>query len=122
MVEVDYRRAVPDLLPAHAEVGEPLADLPVGPAVPHPLVAAVHGEERFTGAGELGVPELLVLLRTPPELLGPATRYLRLVLGSFGLMYASFLIMSTLRAVGNTKVPLLFVVLGTALNQSWIPC
>jgi putative MATE family efflux protein len=69
-----------------------------------------------TAAGELGAPRLLALLGTPPEVLAPATSYLRLVLASFGLMYASFLIMSTLRAVGNTKVPLLFVVLGTALN------
>jgi putative MATE family efflux protein len=70
----------------------------------------------ITAAGELGIPGLLVLMGTPPEILGLATSYLRLVLASFSLIYASFLIMSTLRAVGNTKVPLLFVVLGTALN------
>lgn len=70
----------------------------------------------ITAAGLLGAGWLIDLMGTPPAVRPMAIGYLRLSFAGFASLYTSFLGMSTLRAIGNTRLPLLFVVLGTTLN------
>ncbi len=49
---------------------------------------------------------ILVLLNTPPEVLGPALTYLRVILGGLPFMFAYFLLQATFSAVGDTLTPL----------------
>lgn len=70
----------------------------------------------LTLAGVLLTNPLLALLGTPSEILPLASGYLRLTVCGFGFLYVSFLFMATLRAIGDAKRPMGFVVLGTALN------
>lgn len=73
---------------------------------------------------------MLALMGTPPEIRSLAAGYLRLTFLGFPFMYTAFLSSSTLRAVGNSKIPLLFIALGTVLNAildpfliiGWGPC
>lgn len=69
-----------------------------------------------TLAGVAGADVLLKWMNTPPEIHAQAASYLRLTFCGFVFMDISFLLMSTLRAIGDSKRPLYFVVLGTVLN------
>lgn len=59
---------------------------------------------------------LLKILDTPSALVGPASGYLKIMISGFGLMYLTFLIMSTLRGIGNSVTPLIFVAISTIIN------
>lgn len=59
---------------------------------------------------------ILVLMRTPPEILEMAVSYLQISFLAFVPMYFSFLVASILRGIGDTKTPLAFMAAGVALN------
>jgi putative MATE family efflux protein len=69
-----------------------------------------------TAGGWLLSEEMLKLLGTAEEILPLATDYLRITFLGFAGLYLSYLIASLLRGIGDTKVPLLFIILSTALN------
>lgn len=75
----------------------------------------------LTVAGVVGAPQVLRAMRTPVEVMPLAVPYLRLTFCGLTTMYASFLCMSTLRAIGNTRVPLAFVLVGTGINAALDP-
>jgi putative MATE family efflux protein len=59
---------------------------------------------------------LLGLLGTPDEIMPLASEYLRITVVSFVSIYLCNLIAAVLRGIGNTVVPLMFIVLSTILN------
>jgi putative MATE family efflux protein len=67
-------------------------------------------------SGYLGAETILRLMNTSSEVLAIATGFLRLTIIQFVFMYLGFMFSSTLRAVGNSKIPLMFTALGTVLN------
>jgi putative MATE family efflux protein len=67
-------------------------------------------------SGYLGAETILRLMNTSSEVLAIATGFLRLTIIQFVFMYLGFMFASTLRAVGNSKIPLMFTALGTVLN------
>ncbi|MFC0216544.1 MATE family efflux transporter [Paenibacillus chartarius] len=69
-----------------------------------------------TASGLLFADTLLRLLSTPAEIMGIASGYLKLTMLSFAFMYMSYLIASVLRGIGDTTIPLMFIVLSTVVN------
>ncbi|MCF2945416.1 MATE family efflux transporter [Paenibacillus tarimensis] len=69
-----------------------------------------------TAGGLLLSDTLLRLLGTPIEIMEIASGYLKLTILSFVLMYASYLIASVLRGIGDTTIPLVFIILSTLIN------
>lgn len=69
-----------------------------------------------TVAGVLGTDFILKLMKTNDGVIAVATPFLKLTIAQFAFLYLAFLLSSTLRAVGNSKIPLLFTALGTVLN------
>jgi putative MATE family efflux protein len=69
-----------------------------------------------TIAGISGTEFILKIMNTNEEVITVAAPFLRLTIAQFGFMYIAFLLSSTLRAIGNSKIPLLFTALGTILN------
>lgn len=59
---------------------------------------------------------LLHLLGTNAEIMPLASGYLKLSVLSFAGLYASNLIASVLRGIGDTMIPLLFIILSTVIN------
>lgn len=88
------------------------------------MEAAVHTNVAFgcacgvllTAAGVILTPKILVLMNTPEEVLPVSTTYFRIYfLGSFStLMYNTF--MGILRAVGDSKNPLNYLIISSVLN------
>lgn len=60
--------------------------------------------------------DLLGLLGTPEEIMPLASGYLKITVVSFVSIYLCNLIAAVLRGIGNTVVPLMFIVLSTILN------
>jgi putative MATE family efflux protein len=69
-----------------------------------------------TLTGVYGAEVILKIMKTNDEVIAVAAPFLQLTIAQFGFMYIAFLLSSTLRAVGNSKIPLLFTALGTILN------
>lgn len=92
------------------------------------IYVAVGMTVLITAAGILTVNPLLRLLQTSEELLPAAQQYLLVIYaGSAATMLYNF-IAAVLRAVGNSVVPLLFLILSSVLNivldiafVAWIP-
>lgn len=66
--------------------------------------------------GLLFLPQLLELIRTPPELHHDVTAYLRCVLVGMIFTFTYNLLASTLRAVGNTHTALYFLLISLGYN------
>ena len=60
--------------------------------------------------------EFLKILKTPPEMMFLATGYLRIMFINFCGLYLSYLISSILRGVGDTVIPMIFIIISTVLN------
>lgn len=67
-------------------------------------------------AGVFGSRGLLILLNTPPELLDGATTCLRVLIGGMPVFFASNLMGAALRALGDSKTPLLAMIFASVLN------
>ena len=65
---------------------------------------------------------LLVLIQTPPELMGYVTDYLRIILVGMVFTFAYNYLAATLRAIGNTQAALFFLLisLGYNLGAAWV--
>ncbi|WP_438445045.1 MATE family efflux transporter [Gorillibacterium sp. sgz5001074] len=69
-----------------------------------------------TAGGYLLSDSLIRLMGTPEEIQSLAAGYLRISFVGFAGLYLSYLVSSVLRGVGDTVVPLLFVILSTVVN------
>ena len=72
-------------------------------------------------AGALSAGALFRILGAPPEMTGPATEYLRIVLGGAVVTYLGVVGESILRAAGDTRTPLLVVASSLVLNTVLSP-
>lgn len=70
----------------------------------------------FTLLGELGLPLFLKLLRVPNELIGMATLYTRILMGGFSAVVFFNYCSSVLRAVGDSKTPLIAMIIAAITN------
>jgi len=70
----------------------------------------------ITVAGILSSDHILRLMNTPADIFPLASPYLKITMGSFIFMYISFLVVSILRGIGDTKTPLAFMGIGVVLN------
>jgi putative MATE family efflux protein len=69
-----------------------------------------------TSGGLLTTGPILKLMGTPPEIFGYADSYLKITILSFAFMYIAHLLMAILRGIGNTMVPMVFMIISTVLN------
>lgn len=67
-------------------------------------------------ASMAGTRQLLVLLQTPPEILEDATRYLIVIFAGIPATMLFNVVSNVLRALGDSKTPLSFLVGGCVLN------
>lgn len=67
-------------------------------------------------AGCLSAAPMLRLLNTPPELMGPATGFLHVTFGGASVTVAFNLLASLIRALGDSRTPLFFLIVATVLN------
>jgi len=67
-------------------------------------------------AGILWTESVLQILRVPPEVLGPASSYLRIIFGGSILMLGYNGVSSILRGLGDSKTPLYMLIIATLLN------
>jgi putative MATE family efflux protein len=70
----------------------------------------------LTIAGLLASDWLIKMMDTPPEIVPIASSYLKINLAGFTLMFLGTLITSILRGIGDTKTPLIFMVVAVAIN------
>lgn len=70
----------------------------------------------FTLAGMLGAGPMLRIIQTPPELLESATIYLRWLFGGATITMAYNLVGKLLSALGDSRTPLVAVILSSVLN------
>lgn len=72
--------------------------------------------------GQIFLPQVLGLIRTPAELMGDAVAYLRVILVGMVFTFTYNYLASTLRAVGDTKTALYFLLvsLGYNLACAWL--
>lgn len=64
---------------------------------------------------------ILNLLGTPSEIMPLASKYMKIVVISFIFIYVSYLVASILRGIGNTVIPLAFVIISTVMNAMLDP-
>ncbi|MEA4815461.1 MAG: MATE family efflux transporter [Lachnospiraceae bacterium] len=60
--------------------------------------------------------DILRLLKTPSEIMSIATGYLQIAFINFAGLYLSYLISSILRGVGDTVIPMICIIVSTAVN------
>lgn len=72
--------------------------------------------------GQLLLPQLLALIQTPRELTADAGRYLRIILAGMVFTFAYNYLAATLRAVGDTRAALYFLLLSLGYNlaAAWL--
>ena len=72
--------------------------------------------------GQLFLPQLLALIQTPQELMADAAHYLRVILAGMVFTFAYNYLASTLRAVGDTRAALYFLLLSLGYNliAAWL--
>ena len=80
------------------------------------LVIGLVASLTITTAGFFGLRPLLELLDTPAEILEDAYRYIIIIDLGVIVMFAYNLCAGLLRAIGNSKVPLFFLVFSACLN------
>ena len=80
------------------------------------LVIGLAASLTITAAGFFGLRPLLELLDTPAEILEDAYRYIIIIDLGVIVMFAYNLCAGLLRAIGNSVMPLVFLLLSSALN------
>lgn len=73
-------------------------------------------------AGQLLLPQLLALIQTPAALMGDVSAYLRVILAGMVFTFTYNYLAATLRAVGDTKAALYFLLLSLGYNlaAAWL--
>lgn len=86
--------------------------------------AVLMGGCTLTGVtlGQLFLPQLLRLIQTPEELMADASAYLRIILAGMLFTFSYHYLASILRAVGDTKAALYFLLLSLGYNLvcAWV--
>ena len=72
-------------------------------------------------AGDLFAWQLLRLLGTPADILGDSVAYARIMFTSLPVLFLYFGYTTFIRGTGDSRTPLYFLVLGTALNLVFLP-
>lgn len=80
------------------------------------MVIGVGASLTIMLAGLLGLRPLLELLDTPAEIIGDAYAYIRIIALGVPVMFAYNLCSGLLRAIGNSMMPLVFLLLSSVLN------
>ena len=70
----------------------------------------------LTGASYALLPQLIALLRVPPEAVGEITEYLLVIFSGMGFVFLYNFFSAALRSVGNSLASLLFLLLATVVN------
>lgn len=70
----------------------------------------------FTAAAYFGLGPLLHLINTPAEIFDEALQYIRIIGLGIIIMFAYNLMSAILRAVGNSVMPLIFLIISSILN------
>ena len=70
----------------------------------------------MTGISVLGMDKLLHIMNTPEDIFEMSRTYILIICGGMGCTILYNLLSSFLRAVGNSKVPLYFLVIAAGLN------
>jgi len=70
----------------------------------------------ITVAGTLSARAMLGFLRTPPELMAQSTGFLLVTFGGAGVTVAFNYLSSVIRALGDSRTPLIFLVIACVLN------
>lgn len=76
------------------------------------LLIAIIG----TAVAQLGLPLFLILLRVPPELIGMATLYSRIIMAGFPAVLFFNFCSSVLRGIGDSKTPLIAMMCAAVTN------
>ncbi len=85
-------------------------------AVGNAVVLSVISAGVLTAAGQLLARPALRLLQTPQEILPGALEYLRILFGGIPIILAYNLLAASLRSLGDSRTPLLAMVLASFLN------
>ncbi len=72
-------------------------------------------------AGFLAAPDLLALMRTPPEVLPLAAAYLRVIFLALPSLYLFTFVMMALRGAGDSRTPFLFLAVSAVLDVGLNP-
>ncbi len=75
----------------------------------------------LAGAGDLFAWELLQLLGTPPNILADSVTYARIMFTFLPVLFLYFGYTTFIRGTGDSKTPLYFLILSTALNLLFLP-
>ncbi|MFT4110637.1 MATE family efflux transporter [Propionicimonas sp.] len=70
--------------------------------------------------GTIGAHPLLVLMGTPPELLGDATTFLTVLFSGAAATVAFNFLSAIIRALGDSRTPLIFLVVACVLNATLV--
>jgi putative MATE family efflux protein len=73
------------------------------------------------GAGFIAAPSMLALMRTPPEVLGLASAYLRVIFLALPAIYLYTFVMMSLRGAGDARTPFIFLGLSAVLDVGLNP-
>jgi putative MATE family efflux protein len=71
--------------------------------------------------GIVGAPEALIAMRTPPDALPLAAAYLRVIFIALPGMYLYTFVMMVLRGAGDSRTPLVFLLISAALDVGLNP-
>lgn len=85
-------------------------------AVAHSIVLSTVCAVVLTVAGQIGAGPILMLLRTPQEIRKISMAYLRILFAGLPVVMAYNLAGSILRAVGNSRTPLIAMVFASCTN------
>lgn len=80
------------------------------------IVIGVGVTAVITLAGSLILRPFLEILHTPKEIIGQSYAYISTITGFIGVMFAYNLCAGLLRAIGNSMMPLAFLILSSLLN------
>jgi len=72
-------------------------------------------------AGFLFAPHMLDAMRTPPEVIGLASAYLRVIFVSLPAIYFYTFVMMALRGAGDARTPFIFLTLSAVLDVGFNP-
>ena len=87
-------------------------------AVGGSVTLSVIGAVLLTAAGQAAARPVLLLLQTPPEILGDALLYLRIMFFGVPIVMAYNLLASILRSLGDGRTPLHAMMVASAVNIS----
>lgn len=80
------------------------------------LIFQLIGGVLLMGVGIALSRPLLILLRTPPEVIGDAAAYMHIYFGGLLFMFVYNSYAGFLRALGDSRTPLYFLILSTVIN------